>query len=91
MILRSHLETLADRLTRVRIRRGWVVCPHCGAQAWREPPHGYSKPCPLLQQITDSTTLKLDAERNLAIRTGQHMELASKIMEQHVGEEDDDE
>jgi hypothetical protein len=64
----------------------WLVCPFCGAQSYRLPPHAQN-PCP----VAESQGLKLDAERNAAVRMGQQMEEATRFIREQKGDGDDGE
>lgn len=80
------LDELADDLV---LPPDWLVCPICGEQSWRFPPHMLD-PCPLAIQMAEAQGLKLDAERMMALRTGVHMERLGLLM-QHVVDEAEDE
>lgn len=68
----------------------WVLCPMCGSQSWRFPPHGIGEPCPIAKEMMDAAGMKLEAERSTAIRLGVGMEEAMKQVRRSFGEEDDD-
>ena len=68
--------------------RQWIVCPSCGQQGWRFPPHQFD-PCPLVLQMAEVTGLKFDAERATSVRMGVHMEELTRMMRQQM--EDGDE
>lgn len=74
---------------RFRLPREWIHCAHCGAYAWRLPPHGLD-PCPLVVEITESAGLKLDAERSTAIRSGVQIEELSRLLKLQIEGEDDE-
>lgn len=74
----------------------WIACLHCGAQTWRWPPHGLNNPCPLVAGAVEALGLKTDAERMMALRSGIHIEQASRVLEEFMRqsgllEEDEDE
>lgn len=69
--------------------REWVVCPHCGAQSWRLPPHAL-EPCPIVVQLSDAMGIKIDADRSAAIRMGVTTEQMWQALRERLGEEDDD-
>lgn len=73
------------------VPRGWIVCPICGAQGWRLPPHGYGEACPMAVGMYEAAGMKLDAERSTAIRMGVGMEEAMRQMRKMTGEDDDEE
>lgn len=70
--------------------RAWVVCPHCGAQDWRLPPHALQEPCPLVQETAQSLGLRFDAERMTALRTGTHLEAATQAMQRYFNPPEDE-
>lgn len=80
----------------VGLPKQWCFCHHCGAWGWRWPPHGLNDPCPIFAGAAESFGLKTDAERMTALRSGAHLEQASKLLQvfmQQSGlipEEDDD-
>lgn len=51
----------------------WIVCPHCGQFSWRFPPHLFD-PCPLVVEAAQVQGLKLDTERNSALRNSAALE-----------------
>ena len=61
----------------------YIVCPHCGAQRWRLPPHNLS-PCPLVERMSESFGLKFDAERNQTIVASQHLVAVSRFMQEEM-------
>jgi hypothetical protein len=68
----------------------WVVCPLCGKQAWRLPPHGYAEPCPIVVDMAEAAGLKFDAERNAMIRVGQQMEQMGETVRKHLDPDEED-
>lgn len=68
--------------------RQWIVCPHCGQQSWRIPPHVF-EPCPLVTQTAESLGMRFEAERSTALRGGVHIEELTRLMREHFGEEDE--
>jgi hypothetical protein len=86
---RNHaMNDVGDQLGAPRI---WVVCPHCGAQDWRVPPHGIGEPCPLVKSLSDSFGLKFDAERMATLRSGHQMEQVSRLFEQQFLQPEEEE
>ena len=69
--------------------RQWIVCPNCGAQSWRLPPHGFES-CPIVIQMAESAGMKFDAERSSALRLGVHMEEMTRAVRQMQEEEDEE-
>jgi hypothetical protein len=65
--------------------RAWVVCPTCGEQDWVLPPHGM-EPCPLVTQMAEGMGIKIDAERNMALRTSVSIEEMAKQLLGLTGE-----
>lgn len=94
LLYRLHLRpdptinAIADRLG---APDEYVVCPHCGAQDWRVPPHGLGEPCPVVEKMADSAGLKFDAERMNTIRAGHQMETLQRFLEEHFAPPDSDE
>jgi hypothetical protein len=91
ILRRSHLwrkKTEGEEwMNEMGFPRKWVVCPSCSAMNWRIPPHNFES-CPLVLKAAEAAGLKFDAERNMAVRTGVHMEeLTRLIREQMEGEE----
>lgn len=86
--IHQELNELSDELG---APRAWVVCPHCGAQGWRLPPHGIAKACPIVKSMTDSVGLKFDAERNFTITSRQQMERFTQLFEEQAREEEGEE
>ena len=71
--------------------RQWIVCPHCGQQSWRLPPHGFD-PCPIIQAVAETAGMKFEAERSTSIRAGVQMEEMTRALRMMVEEpEEDDE
>jgi hypothetical protein len=81
------LDRLADAFA---LPRQWIVCGHCGAWGWRVPPHGFTEPCPLVIQMTETAGLKFDAERSTTIRAGIQMEEITRALRNMTGEEEDE-
>jgi hypothetical protein len=63
--------------------RQWIVCPHCGEHSWRIPPHLF-EPCPLVVDAAQTAGLKMDAERNQAIRSAQTLENQWRAFEEYI-------
>lgn len=59
----------------------YILCPHCGAQDWRMPPHGFQEGCPIVTETARSFGMKLDAERNLTARAGMQGENLNEMLE----------
>lgn len=64
----------------------WVLCPICGQQSWRFPPHSLD-PCPLAIQVAEAQGLKFDAERMTALRTGVNLEQSMQMMQRFIEEQ----
>lgn len=69
--------------------RAWVVCPHCGKQSWRVPPHGV-EPCPIVAQTAEQLGMRFDAERMAAVRSGVHLEEATRALREYFGNTEED-
>lgn len=79
-----ELDRKADALGLPRV---WVVCPHCGEQWWRLPPHGF-EPCPIATALADAMGIKIDADRSAAIRMGVSAEEMWNTLRQRFEEEE---
>ena len=82
----KKLDGISDELG---LPHEFVVCPLCGMQGWRLPPHGYGTPCPIAEEMYEAAGLKLDAERATAIRTGVGMEEAARAMRRMIDGDDE--
>jgi hypothetical protein len=94
-LLDAHYRDLNAMAIEWDLPQAWVVCPHCGEQAWVMPPHGM-EPCPLIVQTAEQLGTRIDAERMMAVRTGINIEEMSKQIrtltaEQFGLDEEDDE
>ncbi len=70
--------------------RQWIVCPHCGQQSWRLPPHGF-EPCPIVAAMAELGGMKLEADRSTSIRAGVQMEEMTRALRLMVEDEEDEE
>lgn len=82
----AQMDALADTFA---LPRQWIVCPHCGQQSWRLPPHAF-EPCPVVSSMAETAGLKFDAERSSAVRMGVHMEEMTRALRQMFEEEEAD-
>lgn len=82
----AEWDKIGDRF---RLPREWVHCTHCGAYSWRIPPHALD-PCPLVVEMSESAGLKMDAERTTAIKSGVQLEEFMRMMQQQLGQGDDE-
>lgn len=83
-------KAMDDMADTFGLPRQWIVCPMCGQQSWRLPPHGFD-PCPIVAAVAEATGLKADAERSTALRLGVHMEETTKALRQMMDDEEEDE
>jgi hypothetical protein len=70
--------------------REYITCDFCGAMEWRVPPHGFTEPCPIAEQMLEAMGAKVDAERMLAVRSGVHMEELRGFLDRMHPETDDE-